>query len=167
MIPLELQRGVVKRLEEVFQNIQYEKPPNTGKNATVEPSVLREVQVFSQRLPVKEGKNDNHFPFVLVKLADGVQANRMSQHIVQIAIYVGVYDESFENQGHADVSLMLNKIIHTFQSSPVIDDMFQVDFDSPITWSISDEDTDPYFYGGISLHFEAPKVDRTDLEAFL
>lgn len=167
MIPLTLQKGIVERMEEVFKNIQYMKPPKTGANVEESNSELQKVQVFSQRLPVKTGKNDSQFPFVLVKLVDGVQTDRENPYIVQVAIYVGVYDEDFNNRGHEDVSLMLNKIIHTFQEKPIVGGSFEVDFESPITWSIADEDTEPYFYGGISLHFEAPKIDRTDLEAFL
>lgn len=167
MIPLDLQKGVVKRLEEVFENIQYEKPPKTGKKVDEETNSLRKVQVFSQKLPVKEGKNDTQFPFVLVKLVDGVQTDRSNPHIVQIAIYVGVYDESFENQGHEDVSLMLNKIIHAFETHPIVGGCFEVDFESPINWSIADENTEPFYYGGVSIHFEVPKVGRTDLEEYL
>jgi hypothetical protein len=32
----------------------------------------------------------------------------------------------------------------------------------PIEWSLSDEDTYPYYYGGLLMHFEVAAIEKED-----
>lgn len=163
-IPLGLQDGLKERLEEVLKDLTYDTPLENGK------TILRKVQVFTQNLPVKKKSDDNPFPFVLIKLVDGTQSNRVSDHSVKTFFIAGIYDDNLENNGHREAVNLINKIIQTLTERPVIANKYEVDFDSPISWSLPEEETTPYYYASTAVFFDAQKItrlEREDLERFM
>lgn len=164
MIPLELQDGLKKRVESIFENYRYKRPSKDNE----ETDQLTSMHVYTQNLPVKESKDDSPFPFVLIKLEEGNQANLIdADHLVNVNLIVGMYDSDNDNQGYRDVSLVLNKIFESISRNPVIDGVFDLNANSKINWSISDEETGPFYFGGIGFTFTAPKFEREDLEGLI
>lgn len=163
MIPLRLQEGLKARMNNVFASHQYKRPAKLDE----EEDQFSNVNIYEQNLPVKKSEDDSPFPFVLVQLRDGSQPDQKeSDHLVNVSIIVGMYDIDDSNQGYRDVSLTINKIFESLSKKPIIDGVFNLDTDSELTWSISDEETFPFYFGAIGATFVAPKFKREDLEAF-
>lgn len=164
MIPLQLQDGLEKRMQLIFKDFQYKRPAKEDEE--IDPLVP--IHIYTQNLPVKQSKDDSPFPFILIRLLQGRQEDMIdSDHLVQVNLIVGMYDNEKDNQGYRDVSLALNKIFESLSRNPIIDGVFPLDTESELNWSLSDEETDPFYFGGLSATFVAPKFQREDLEVFI
>lgn len=164
MIPLRLLDGLKERIETIFANYQYKRPASADE----EEDPYSSVNVYTQRLPVKENRDDTPFPFVLVKLIQGNQADLVeSDHLVNVSIIVGMYNRDNDNQGDRDVSLAIDKIVESLLKDPIIDGVFNLDTESELNWSISEEETEPFFFGGLACTYVAPKFQREDLNKYL
>ena len=163
MIPLNLLLGLEERMKKVFADSHYNRPPKNDE----EDDQLSNINIYTQQLPVKESEDDSPFPFILIKLQNGSQANTSADHLVSVNIVVGMYDGENNNQGDRDVSLGINKIFKSLSKDPVIGGVFPLHEDSEIGWSISDEETAPYFFGALGATFVAPKFEREDLEGLI
>lgn len=165
MIPLTLRNKLAKRFEGEFKNLRYQKPREAEdeKNSDVP------IKIYKQNLPIKKGKTDNRFPFVLVELTEGTQASQEidSDHKVIVNFMVGIYDDSDDNSGDDDVASVLNKIFMSLENDPVIGEQFVLDPLADISWAISDGETHPHFFGGLAATFIVPKIFRNDLEGLV
>ncbi|AMW99313.1 hypothetical protein [Rummeliibacillus stabekisii] len=168
MIPLRLQKGIIKRLEKLFKKNQYQRPP---KSDEIESDVhYSKLNFYEQNLPIKNAKDDSPYPLVLVKLMHGDKANSKADHIINIQIAVGVYNNLKSCDGHRDVAQILSSSIEHFEKNPIIEGMFELDLDSSINWELSDEDTFPFYFGAVSLNFKIPLEqfkNRTDVEGLI
>ena len=167
MIPLRLQEGLKKRLENIFETKQYTRPAKDTEDLSKE--YFSKMNIYLQNLPNKEQADEVFAPFIVIKLNTGGQANSNAKHLVNVSILVGMYDET-ATVGYRDVSLVLTNIMDELKNRPVIDGMYELDSDSPIDWELSEEETYPYFFGGLSVHFKAPILEfgeRLDVEGLI
>lgn len=168
MIPLRLQEGIRKRLENLFEKNQYQRPPKSKESES--DINYSKLNFFEQNLPAKNAKDDSPYPLVLVKLVHGDKANSNADHKINIQIAVGMYNNSKSDGGHRDVAQILSSSIEHFEKNPIVEGMFELDLDSPINWELSDEDTFPYYFGAVSLNFKMPLEQfksRTDVEGLV
>lgn len=167
MIPLRLQEGLKKRLESLFDKKQYPRPSKNTEDLSK--NYASKMNIYSQNLPIKEQADEVFAPFTLIKLNDGGQASSNAKHVVHVSILVGMYDES-ATTGFRDVSLALTTIMDELKNRPNVEGMYELDLDAPIDWELSEEETYPYFFGGLSVHFKTPIIEfggRKDVEGLI
>ena len=75
-------------------------------------------------------------------------------------IHLGVYDADLDNQGHQHVATMIQRIANRFAAEPLLDKKYRAQQD--MEWALQDENTYPYFFGGIRIKFSVPKIGRSE-----
>lgn len=166
MIPIRLRNALKVRMEIALENQMYKRPATENDENQIDPLVP--IKIFEQRLPIKSEEEETPFPFLLIKLVSGEQTNLINgQHVVEVNFVVGIYDMRNENSGEDDVASVINKVLEDLQSNPIIDGFFELDFESSLSWSISDEENQPYYFGAVSAFFRVSKLMRQDLEGFM
>lgn len=158
MIPIALQAGLKIRAEEIFAHTRFKKAV-LGSDETVK------LSVFEQNLPQKKEKDENFFPFLVVKMLDGEKKSVQSEHLVHIGFVIGVYDNDPEGNGYRDVVTIINKLFENISENPVIDGRFELS--EPIKWKVHEEETDPYFFGVVETTWTVPSLTRRDVEALI
>lgn len=149
-----LQDDMVADLTSLLQNRRYNKPD--GGTAAI--------SVFAQNLPKRQSENDDDpFPYVIVRLNNGNIENQTSPHKVSVYLLVGIYDDAMENQGHRAVLEIMEVIQQHYEETPLLSGKFV--FTDPVNWALQDEESYPYFFGGleISVQLQAPRRKWSNL----
>lgn len=55
---------------------------------------------------------------------------------------------------------MIRRIIDRFSQEALLSRKFRCE--SKMDWAVQDEDTYPYFFGGVRLQFNIPKIGRSE-----
>lgn len=117
------------------------------------------IKGYEQYLPVKtvdEGSTESDIdaalaPYFLLQI-DHVENNgRNDPREVFWNVYICVYDNSKDNQGHKDVLLLMEKIEEYFQKHRLLLGSLYIAEDSSIESALPDVDNWPYFFGGMSF----------------
>lgn len=149
MTARELQDALVSDLRTLFANRRYKTP---GDQTAA-------ISVFSQNLPKRlSEEDDDPFPYLVVRINGGSVESQTDPHKVSVYILVGVYDGNAENQGHRTVLEIIELIQSHYERSPLLDGKFV--FTDPFHWALQDEDSYPYFFGGVEITFDAPAPRR-------
>jgi hypothetical protein len=125
-----------------------------------------ELKSFIHSLPVKTGddesKTDADYPepYIVSEVTGGKQASENDPHVVSVAAVICVCDDNTARHGHQDVLAIIHKIIERFGKNPLLAGRFNLRY--PIEWSLSDEDTYPYYYGGLLMQFEVAAIEKED-----
>lgn len=167
MIPLRMQKGLIDRLEKLFEEKEYQRPAKDDESSNEKH--FEKMKIYNQHLPIKETADDVYVPFTLVQMHTGKQANSKSKNIVNVSLIIGMYDE-FNSTGYQEVALTINTIINNLKSYPLIEDMFELDLEEPIEWEIGEEETYPFYFGGLNVNFKMPIIEfgqRYDLEGLI
>lgn len=121
------------------------------------------IQVYRQNLPIiisGEGEDSKFFPYAIVQLAKGKTEDDDSPWSVTVDILFGVYDSDESNQGHQHIMVMCQRVIDRFAAEPLLSRRFRAEPD--MEWAIQDEDSYPYFFGGVRMKFNVPKIERRE-----
>lgn len=140
---------------------------------------LHDINIFPQSLPMlipKEQSNippeilenglideevqEDPFPYIIVRIEDGEIADEASVQSVNTNILIGVYDDSHAKQGTKDVMNIIQKIYERFAKNPVIAGKYTIQY--PISWALQDEESYPYYFGGMALAWETAAIRRED-----
>lgn len=119
------------------------------------------VNVYKQDLPIVQSDEDDEsqfFPYAIIRIYDGRTEDDNSPWTVTADIHFGIYDEDLDNQGHQHVATMIQRVANRFASDPLLDRKYRAQQD--IEWALQDENTHPYFFGGMRIKFSVPKVGR-------
>lgn len=152
MNPLELQDELAEELERLFERNRFS-------------NILGEevpIKVFKQTtpIPLSDEDEDEPIPYLIVHLNNGEQkVDKDSQNIVSLAVVVGIYDKSEENQGHRRVLDVLFRIQKRFSKVP---NLGRSAFTGDFRWSVKDDGFYPYFFGVCELEFYIPPIRRED-----
>ena len=152
MIPLELQDMLVERVENEFKdfrlkNINNERVP---------------INVYPQHLPNKSKDDKDPYPCIIVRLANGNNADIEEPATTTIQIIIGVVDRDSNNQGYRDALTVSNRIIESLKRNPMINGKYELTL--PINWAYNDEDAEPYFFAGLETNWRTPNYIREDVE---
>ena len=151
MIPSFLQDFLVKEVKNLFKGF-------TLKNANGEEAPLN---VYPQYLPARKGQKDTaHYPFVVVKLLSGEDPSEEDPNSCRVLFYCGIFDDNENYQGHKDCMNVMQKIYDHLTRHWVFDKKYEVQY--PISWTLTDEDFYPYYYGGLETTWTVGKVTRQD-----
>lgn len=156
MTPTILQDCLTSDFKEQLQDILL-------KNAKGE---LVKLNVYLQNLPAKkEQKDSDHFPYVVIRVMDGETQENQDQgdeSTCQICFIIGVYDDNDNYQGYKDVMNIIEKIKQRLFTKKYYNNQFELI--KPFKWTIYDEDTYPYYFGGIETHWKMSEIFQSEQE---
>lgn len=109
---------------------------------------------------VEEQTDPDPYPYILVRTQDGEIENEDSAQKVNLALLIGIYDPDYSKQGHKDILNIIAKIYERFAKMPVLNGKYIIQY--PILWALQDEETYPYYFGGMNLTFEIAAIRRED-----
>lgn len=121
------------------------------------------VNVYAQDLPIIIAGEDDEFkfyPYAIVRLYDGITEDDNSPWTVTADIHFGIYDADEDNQGHRHIMTMIQRVADRFAYEPLLDRRYRAQQD--IEWALQEENTPPYYYGGVRIKFSVPKIGRRD-----
>ena len=99
---------------------------------------------FLPKLVNNDADPDQFFPYFIVRIDKGATEDADSLWTVTVDILLGVHDADTQNEGHFTVLNAINRI------------------HADMNWALQDEDTWPYFFGGVELRFDVPKPMRKE-----
>lgn len=149
----DLQDALVKETKELLKDVW-------AKNSLGEDV---QTQVFPQRLPVMTEDEDDEtklFPYAIVRLGDAKTARDEDTWHVTVDWLLGVYDDERKGQGHLYILTMIERITDRFIAEPLLDHRYRAEQDMETV--LQDEDTYPFYFGGVEITFSIPKVGRRD-----
>lgn len=121
------------------------------------------LNVFIDSLPIPEGEDSPEpFPYLVIRAMEGGKDEPDAAEVVKVIILIGIYDGSTENRGYVDVRNVIDRLRQRFERDPVLAGKYLRLHSAsyPIRWTIPDEDTWPYFFGGVELSFALPSVTQ-------
>ena len=170
MIATFLQDDLAADLAEIFKHFFLKDPQ--GKTV--------QLNIFKQNLPIptaaempdtvtdeelEEGVYDaiakeDPYPYIIVRVEQGKIEGIDQEQTVIVNLIIGVIDRGYENQGHKDVLNIIQKIYERFAKNAILAKKYECTM--PIEWALQDEESFPYFFGGMALQFETIRIRRED-----
>lgn len=157
MTPANLQNALIKRIKDALKEF----PLRTTYN-NPEP-----FKVYKQKVPESysdefdysgEGKDNADYPFVTVKLAEGVKGECGGLQVTTIVLMVGVKNEDESGVGFEDALAAIEAILGDLNTNPIVDKKHTLTY--PISWSVPEEDYHPYYFIGAELKFESMTLNE-------
>ena len=113
------------------------------------------LNLFPQFLPKKKTADaEDPFPYIIVRIDSGGIDSQPDPHKVALILIIGIYDDDPNNQGHASVLEIIERIQAHYEESPVVGGTFK--FINPFNWALQDEESWPYFFGACNINFQLP-----------
>lgn len=168
MVALELQSALAQEIRNLTEHM-------TFKDYKGNPAKLN---VYEQNLPKRRIRKSNEyadeeleededgveefFPYCIVKLDSGNSKDADSAHLVKTALIVGIFDDSEKADGYKSILNIFEDIRYRFRTNPVLDKRYICG--DEISWALADEDEDtyPYFFGGMYLDWQTAELRRED-----
>ena len=153
MTKKDLQDALVKETKEILKDVW-------TKNSLGEDA---QVQVFPQRLPIMTEDEDDEtklLPYAIVRLGDAKTAGDEDPWHVTVYWLLGVYDDGRKGQGHLHFLTMIERITDRFIEKPLLVNRYRAE--QGMETALQDEDTYPFYFGGVEITFSIPKVGRRD-----
>lgn len=169
MIATFLQTELAKELEEVFKDFRLKNPKGE----------MSKINIFEQGLPIPEQKRpedynpedleegkietetaEDPYPYIIVRIENGNITEIGREQDVLLNLIIGTIDRELNNQGHKDVLNVIQKIIYRFTVNPILAHEYECVM--PISWALQDEESYPYYIGGLALHFATTPIRRED-----
>lgn len=150
MTPQSLQDEIKEMLEEVSSEIDWK---DLDGNRT-------KLSIFKQNLPKRDTDEDDPFPYCIIRIVNGENsAVELVDNSIRVLLIFGIHDDALENTGELIFSL-INRIVDRLSENNILKTFYQ---DGKIEWAIDDEDTYPYFFGGMNLKFVPAVYPRREL----
>lgn len=121
------------------------------------------VNLFAQNLPIVQSDDEDESkfaPYAVIKIYDGRTDNDESPWTVTADIHLCVHDAEEDNQGHRHVAVMIQRLVNRFAAEPLLDRKYRAQPD--MEFALQDEDTFPFYFGGVRIKFSVPKIGRRD-----
>lgn len=116
------------------------------------------VHYFADDLPIPQTDDaPDPFPYIIVRLANGVCEPAQSDETATVNLVFGCYDRDLNHQGHRDVLGLIERVKQRFCKNPVLGPYEQT---GRIEWVREEEDPYPYYFGGLQLIFRLPAMQR-------
>ena len=119
---------------------------------------------FLPKLVNNDADPDQFFPYFIVRIDKGATEDADSLWTVTVDILLGVHDADTQNEGHFTVLNAINRITKRFAEEATLGFAGRKAFrcHADMNWALQDEDTWPYFFGGVELRFDVPKPMRKE-----
>lgn len=150
MTPQILQEELKEFLEEVSKDIEWKDLDGNRTSLTI----------CRQNLQKRDTDEDDPFPYCIIRIVNGESsAVELVDNSIRVLLIFGIHDDALENTGELMFSL-INRIIDRLSENNILKTFYQ---DGKIEWAIDDEDTYPYFFGGMNLKFVPALYPRREL----
>ena len=152
MTPLMLYDDLIAEIEGILKDV-------VTKNTAGE-SVVG-VKGYKYRLPLVTADDEDEsqfFPYFLVRLSEGKAEDDGSPGLVTADIILGVCGTDKGVPGHEHMMVMIHSITDRFAAEPLLNKKFRAEQD--MEWAVQDEDTYPFYFGGVEIKFRVPKIGR-------
>lgn len=113
---------------------------------------------YEQALPIKLIDDGNAeeggaelAPYFLLRIEHITTDDREEPKDVTWHLYFCTYDNAADNQGHKDILLLFGRFTAYLQKHPMLLESLYVSKTATIDCELPDEDTWPYFFGGVSF----------------
>lgn len=170
MIATFLQDDLAAELQALFEHFRLDSP--SGER--VPPNV------FKQFLPIRTAKdipdtvtdmeleegiynaeaNIVPFPYILVRVNEGTIETIGGDQTVTINLIIGTVDRSPLNQGYKDILTIMQRVYERFAKNAILNNRYECLM--PISWAMQEEESYPYFFGGMALTFATSPITRED-----
>ena len=169
MVAAVLQDDLAAEFEKVLKDFRLKAPQGNSSN----------IKIFLQNLPMPEplmqgdipvealenGLADqltapDPYPYIIVRIEDGEIKDEDSAQTVNIYLIIGIYEPDYDKQGHKDVLNIIAKLYERFGKNPVLNGKYTIQY--PVSWAIQDEESYPFYFGGMNLAFEIAAMRRED-----
>ena len=122
---------------------------------------------YAQFLPKLQNDDDDpdqFFPYFIVRIDKGKTEDDDSLWTVTVDILLGIHDADTKNDGHLSIMTAITRITKRFAEEATLGYAGRKAFrcHSEMEWALQDEDTWPYFFGGVELMFDVPKPMRKE-----
>lgn len=159
MVAIELQRALGKEIKKITKGMLL-------KNVTQEET---EIHVFYQMLPKKEISRGEErqkgikepFPYCIVRVLEGEIESLDVPQTVKILLLFGVFEEDKQGQGHEVILNLIQRVQERFYKNPILANTFVMK--NHMEWSLQEEDTYPYYYGGVLTTWDTPVIRREEI----
>lgn len=147
----DLQKRLKEELETMFKDYRMK-----GEDGESTP-----FHFYEGAAPIPKTDEDPTFiPYMVARTAAGkVPDDNYGFTTARALIIVATYENDEAYPSNADVLQIIDKIIERFQTHPSMGAYTRT---GDIEWTLSDEDTYPYFFGGVELSFILPTIFRED-----
>lgn len=152
MTPLQLQTDLVTEVEKILKDVV--------TNDTAGEKVVG-VKGYEHRLPLITSDDEDEsqfFPYFIVRLSEGKTEDDDHAWLVTVDILLGVCENDKDVPGYKSIMIMMQRITDRFAEEPLLNNMFRAEQD--IQWALQDEDTYPFYFGGVEIKFRVPKTGR-------
>ena len=122
----------------------------------------RSISIFESMIPHPQTVEEPEpFPYAVVRADSGKFVEDSDDtSTAKLLILLGVYDDDEKYPLDRDVLMLIDRIAERYSKNYILSDYFQRV--GEIEWSISDEDTYPYCFGGLEINFTIPKIPKED-----
>lgn len=127
--------------------------------------LAKKISIFEQALPIPSSEDEPEpFPYAIVRLADGKLEDYENGEIMSVMIIFGAYNIDSANDGYRDVLNLIDFAKRHFLKKQNVKSKYQLVIDSqhPVNWSLPDEDSYPYYFGGLQLYFKIFTIIEED-----
>lgn len=141
-------------------NKELEKKRNELAQAMPEPAAQEEAppELLENGLAEEQTAPDP-YPYIIVRIADGEIKDENSAQDANVTLLFGIYEPDYDKQGHKDILNIIAKIYERFAKYPVLNGKYTIQY--PILWTLQDEESYPFYFGGMNLTFEIARKVRT------
>lgn len=169
MVATFLQSELAEELKKILSGFKLKNPQ--GK--------IADINIFEQLLPMPEPAaqeeippellenglaeeitSPDPYPYIIVRVGDGEIESPDSAQTVSINLIMGIYEPDYDKQGHKDILNIIAKIYERFAKTPILNGKYTIQY--PITWVLQEEESYPYYFGGMGLAFETASIVRED-----
>lgn len=151
----DLQQELKEAMTELLEDTRYPNPAG----GTEPPSV----HIYD--LPVPQTDDDtelSYMPYVLIRTNAGKISNWDSNDQIKeltVLLLIGIYNPDLQRTGSQDVMTIIQRIENYLGKKRRVGN-FTVG--KNFQWVLAEADTHPYYFGGITVTFEAPRVIKED-----
>ena len=149
-----LQDDLIDKIGEVISEIEFEKAD--GNSVTGATGYRQQLPKLTQ----DDETEDQFFPYYIVRIENGKTPSDNEPWNVVVDILLGCYSDDETNNGHLQILDMIKAITEYFQAYPLLHHKYRALQD--MEFALQDEDTYPYFFGGIEMKFWVARARRED-----
>lgn len=170
MVATFLQDDLAEELESLFADFRVNSPDGDRVTLNIFKQFLpiptaQEIPDTVTDLELEEGTYNAvaeqvPFPYILIRLTDGVIETIGGEQTVNVNLIIGTVDKSPNNQGYKDVLNIIQKIYERFSKDAILAGRYECAM--PIEWALQEEESFPYFFGGMALNFKTTPIIRED-----
>lgn len=119
------------------------------------------VKGYEYRLPIivsDEEDESQFFPYFIVRPSEGRTEDDNDPWLVTVDIILGICENDRDAIGQKHLLVMIQRITDRFAEEPLLNKKYRAD--QKMEWAVQDEDTYPFYFGGVEIKFRIPKIGR-------